>query len=414
MLSTFQGYKMKRLICGTFDSLQEALEYEKNKPYSLEEYCKTLDYSKADTINFEEWAKKEGFAYDDATKANWDYRYERFEKEEKIEMFKKKKEEKKDSFLDKAQKFLKECYDKGAIIEYEESEGKWVDLPKGLPIDFSKFDEGKIRLKLNDPTYSQVKQFKEEYGSPIVTDWEFKNIPMLAFCYNKGFCRVLSTKVGKRLEWDPMKIWRYYGVKEYLPETPITEVQETFKKKKEDALNRLVSLDEYCAYLPPSDEAFFKTWLKINKPAVLSIFEPIRVSEIKELYTEYMEDTKPISLRDYCNKYFDESQSDKVKAFIDWATEKKRIEVKPRRDWAKLYMEFSPEYEDKKLDENYEAVETEEQSIRNKMLDSIVKEMKGLTDKAAIRTFMSVIDYVRWEFHNIDEKIEDLYARTKE
>lgn len=279
---------MKRTDRDEFDNVQAALLYEMNKPMSLEEYCKTLDYSKADTINFDEWAKKEGFAYDDATKANWDCRYERFKKGE-TEMFKKKKEEKKDSFLDKAQKFLKECYDKGAAIEYEESEGKWVDLPKGLPIDFSKFDEGKIRLKFNDPTYSQVRQFKEEYGNPIVTNWDFKNIPMLAFCYNKGFCRVLSTKVGKRLQWDSMNIWRYYKVKEYFPE-----------------------------------------------------------------------------------------------------------------------------YEDKKLDENYEAVETEEQVTRNKMMDSIRKEMKGLTDKATIRTFMDVLNYVRCEFHNIDEKIEDLYARTEE
>lgn len=141
-----------------FDSVQAALLYEMNKPLSLEDYCKDLGYSKAVTINFDKWAKKEGFAYDYATKANWDYRYEKFKKE-KIEMFRKRKKEKKDSFLAKAQKFLKKCYDIGATIEYEEAEGKWVDLPKGLPIDFSKFDEGKIRLKF-DPTYKQVEQFK--------------------------------------------------------------------------------------------------------------------------------------------------------------------------------------------------------------------------------------------------------------
>lgn len=413
MLSTFQGYKMKRTDRDEFDNVQAALLYEINKPMSLEEYCKTLDYSKADTINFDEWVKKEGFTYDDATKANWDCRYERFKKGE-AEMFKKKREEKKDSFLDKAQKFLKECYDKGAAIEYEESEGKWVDLPKGLPIDFSKFDEGKIRLKFNDPTYSQVRQFKEEYGNPIVTDWEFKNIPMLAFCYNKGFCRVLSTKVGKRLQWDSMNIWRYYGVKEYLSETSITELQNIFEKKKEEGLNRLVSLDEYYTYLPQPDRNIFKAWLRINKPAILSVPESIRVGELDELYNECIEDTKPMALRDYCDRYFDDSQSDKVKAFVDWVIERKEAEAKLRKDWVNLYIKFSPEYENKKLDEDYVAVKTEEQVTRNKMMDSIRKEMKGLSDKASIRTFMDVMNYVRWEFHNIDEKMEDLYARTEE
>lgn len=116
---------------------------------------------------------------------------------------------------------------------------------------------------------------------------------MLAFCYNKGFCRALPTKIGKRLEWDSISIWRYYGKKEYLPETPITELQ-------------------------------------------------------------------------------------------------------------------------KELDKNYVAVETEEQITRNKMIGSIMKEMKDLTDQATIRTFMDIINYVRWEFHNIDEKIEDLYEKTEE
>lgn len=292
MLFTFQGYKMKRSDKDVINDAQAALFYAINKLLSLEEYCTTLDYSKAATINFDKWAKKEGFAYDYATKANWDYRYEKFKKE-KIEMFRKKKEEKKeekkDSFLAKAQKFLKECYDRGATIEYEEAEGKWVDLPEGLPIDFSKFDEGKIRLKVDHPTYEQVEQFKKEYGNPIVTDWDLKNIPMLPFCLVKGFCRVLPTKVGNRLEWDSISIWRYYGKKEYLPETPITELQEIFKK-----------------------------------------------------------------------------------------------------------------------------VETEEQNTRNKMLESIMKEMKGLTDQATVKTFTDVMNYVRWEFHNLDEKIEDLYARTEE
>lgn len=212
-------------------------------------------------------------------------------KDEMWKMFKKKKEP--SNFLNKSRRFLKNCYDNDAIIEYEEDEGKWVDLPKGLPIDFSKFDEGKIRLKFNDPTYEQVEQFKKLCENTLVTDEDLKNIPMLAFCYSKGFCKTLSTKIGKRLQWDSMNIWRYYKVKEYLPETPITELQ-------------------------------------------------------------------------------------------------------------------------KELVKNYATVETKGQNTRNKMIDSIIKEMKGLTDKATIRTFMGVLDYVIWEFHNIDEKIEDLYARTEE
>lgn len=101
----FRGCKMKHTDKTSFSSMQELLAYKESCPISLEEYCRDLDYSKEDTINFEEWAKKEGFAYDNATKANWDCLYERFKKEE-TEMFKKKKKE---NFLDKAQKFLKEC-----------------------------------------------------------------------------------------------------------------------------------------------------------------------------------------------------------------------------------------------------------------------------------------------------------------
>lgn len=210
-------------------------------------------------------------------------------------MFKKKK---KDSFLDKTQKFLKECYDKGAVVEYEEAEGKWVDLPKGLPIDFSKFDEGKIRLKFNDPTYEQVEQFKKLCGDILVTDNDLKNIPMLTFCYNKGFCKTLSTKVGKRLQWDSMNIWRYYNIKEYLPETPVADFQSFFKNNK--------------------------------------------------------------------------------------------------------------------LHENYTAVETDEQNTRKEMIDSIEKEVKYIKDTLTIKTFMDIVNYVKWEFHNIDKKMEDLYARTEE
>lgn len=200
--------------------------YKEDYPISLDEYCRELEHTK-DTINFREFIEnqKGKLQYDLATRSNWDYRYKRFEEEIK-KMLKKKK---KDSFLDKTQKFLKEGYDKGAVVEYEEAEGKWVDLPKGLPIDFSKFDEGKIRLKFNDPTYEQVEKFKELCGNTLVTDDALKNIPMLTFCYNKGFCKTFSTKVGKRLQWDSMNIWRYYNIKEYLPETPVADFQSFLK-----------------------------------------------------------------------------------------------------------------------------------------------------------------------------------------
>lgn len=118
-------------------------------------------------------------------------------------MFKKK--------LSESQKFLKECYDMGAVIEYEEDKGKWVDLPKGLPIDFSKLQEGTIRLKYNEPTYEQVEKFRREFGSPIVTDWDFKNFPILTFCLVKGFCTIKIENL--LLEWNPTNIRRYYKVK---------------------------------------------------------------------------------------------------------------------------------------------------------------------------------------------------------
>lgn len=111
--------------------------------------------------------------------------------------------------MSESQKFLKNCYDKGATLEYEEDKGKWVDLPKGLPIDFSKLREGAIRLKCNEPTYEQVEMFRKEFGSPIVTDWDFKNFPILTFCLVKGFCTI---KIGNLLEWNLTNIWRYYKV----------------------------------------------------------------------------------------------------------------------------------------------------------------------------------------------------------
>ena len=259
---------MKRTDLDEFDSIQAAIAYEKSKSLNLEEYCNTLGYSKADTINFEEWAKKGGFGYDEATKANWNFRYEKFKKGE-TELFGKKKEEKKDSFLGKAQKFLKECYDKGAVIEYEESEGKWVDLPKGLPIDFTKFDEGKIRLKFNDPTYEQVMEFKSKYGAPIVTDWDFKNIPMLAFCYNKGFCGIRpEPTIGKRLEWYPIAIWRYYDKKEYLPETPVEELQKIFEKTETEEHNKM----EYSVAVGNPAEKQWDEFTKRANGSVVGVF----------------------------------------------------------------------------------------------------------------------------------------------
>lgn len=136
-----------------------------NCPMSLDEYCKELEHTKY-TIDFREFIEMKGFQYDIATRANWDYRYACFEDEVK-EMIKKKKE---NSFLGRTQRLLKELYDKGANIEYNEDEGKWVDLPKGLPIDFSKFDEGKIRLKFGSVTHEQIVQFMQDYGIPISTD----------------------------------------------------------------------------------------------------------------------------------------------------------------------------------------------------------------------------------------------------
>lgn len=249
-----------------------------NYPISLDEYCKEIEHTK-DTADFREFIEKQGFQYDIATKANWDYRYECFEDEVK-EMLKKKK---KDSFLNKAQKLLKELYDKGASIEYEEDESKWVDLPKGLPIDFSKFDEGKIRLKFGSVTHEQIVQFMQDYGIPTSTDWEYKNIPLLAFCYTKGFCKIVLTESGNHLVWD--------------------------------------------ALLFPDLQRFF---------------------------------------------------------------------------------------ENKELDENHTVVETEEQVTRKEMIDSIVKEIKYVKDTLTIKTFMDIVNYVKWEFQNINEKIEDLYARTEE
>jgi len=275
---------MKHTDRNTFNIVQEI--FFKNQPISLDMYCKESEHTEraADIINFRKFIEKEGFQYDIATRANWDYRYKRFKDEEK-EMFKKKEPS---SFLDKSKEFLKKCYDEGAVIEYIDGQ-EWKDLPSGLPLDFSQFKEGTIRLKFNDPTYEQVEKFKNEYGNPIVTDWDLKNIPMLSFCLVRDFCRVLPTKVGNRLQWDSMNIWRYYGKKEYLPETPVSELQNILKEKSEKNLDQ--------------------------------------------------------ELLDY---------------------------------------------------------------TRNKMLDHVTKDMKDLTDQTTIRAFIDVMNYIRWEFSNIELKFQNV------
>lgn len=149
---------------------------------------------------------------------------------EEEEMFKKK--------LSESRNFLKNCYDKGAIIEYEESKGKWVDLPKGLPIDFSKLKEGVIRLKYEEPTYEQVEKFRKAFGSPIVTNHDFKNFPILTFCLVKGFCII---KEDGLLEWNPMNIWRYYNVKEFLSLNPL---KKEFDKADVNTFNVILNYIE--------------------------------------------------------------------------------------------------------------------------------------------------------------------------
>ena len=62
---------MERTNKDDFNDVQAALFYAINKPMSLKDYCIISDYNKTATINFDKWIKKEGFAYDYATKANW-------------------------------------------------------------------------------------------------------------------------------------------------------------------------------------------------------------------------------------------------------------------------------------------------------------------------------------------------------
>ena len=45
---------------------------------------------------------------------------------------------------------------------------------------------------------------------------------------------------------------------------------------------------------------------------------------------------------------------------------------------------------------------------RNKMLDYVMKDMKDLTDQTTIRTFMDVMNYIRWEFNNIESKFKNI------
>lgn len=206
-----------------------------NNPISLDEYCKESKHAEhaADIINFRKFVEKKGFQYDIATRGNWDYRYKCFKDEEK-EMFKKKESS---NFLDKSKEFLKNCYDGGAIIEYNDGQ-EWKDLPSGLPLDFSQFKEGTIRLKFNEPTYEQIMQFKQRYGEPIMFTNDIKHEPLLAFCFCKDFCHIVPSDKFNRLQWDTMAIWRYYGKKEYLPETPVSELQNIFKEKSEKNLDQ--------------------------------------------------------------------------------------------------------------------------------------------------------------------------------
>lgn len=360
---------MRRTIYDTFDSLQEALEYEKDKPYNLEEYCKTLGYSKADTINFEEWAKKVGYEYIDLTLTGWENLYKTYTTEGK-EMIKKEKKNK-NQFLIDSQKLLKICYERGAEIEYFDGD-EWNVLPPGLPLDFSQFAEGKIRLKFNDPTYEQVMEFKAKYGEPMVTEWDLKNIPMLAFCYNKGFCGIRPTKIGNRLEWDPNTIWRFYGKKEYLPETSQKELEEILNKKRDEEMLKaeiyslaeytaafiddkvkasafcqsadwdislkrtreewqedykkfsekyenkkvgLYTLEDYLESQVKEEEIIkdFKAFLKINYPAMLAIFEPILYGEWEKLYREFLKKERGIeriSLEEHLKELPDEQAED--------------------------------------------------------------------------------------------------------
>lgn len=143
---------MKHTDKNTFNSVQEFFFI--NHPISLDEYCKESEHTEhaADIINFRKFVEKKGFQYDIATRGNWDYRYKCFKDEEK-EMFKKKESS---SFLDKSKEFLKNCYNGGAIIEYNDGQ-EWKDLPSGLPLDFSQFKEGTIRLKFNEPCITRNK-----------------------------------------------------------------------------------------------------------------------------------------------------------------------------------------------------------------------------------------------------------------
>lgn len=384
---------MKRLICDTFDSLQEALEYEKNKPYNLEEYCKTLGYSKADTINFEEWAKKAGYEYIDSSLVGWEELYKKYATEGK-EMIKKEKKNK-NQFLIDSQKLLKNCYEKGAEIEYFDGD-KWNILPPGLPLDFSQFAEGKIRLKFNDPTYEQVMEFKAKYGEPMVTEWDFENIPMLAFCYNHNFCNIVTVKNNiKKLQWYAPNIWRFYGKKEYLPETSQKELEEIFKKRAEENLKaETYSLAEYtAAFIDDKEKASafcqsadwdlflkrtreewqedykkfsekyenkkvglytfedylesqvkederikeFKAFLKINYPAMLAIFEPILYEEWEKLYREFLKKEKGIE-RISLEEHFKELPDEQVEDFRKFAKEHPEEYGDPEH-WDKCYIE---------------------------------------------------------------------------
>lgn len=65
-----------------FENVQDALKYKENEILLLDDYCRLLDYSKATTINFEQWAEKEGYKYQDCRKKTWDELYEKFKNSE--------------------------------------------------------------------------------------------------------------------------------------------------------------------------------------------------------------------------------------------------------------------------------------------------------------------------------------------
>lgn len=73
---------MRKTGYDDFENVQDALKYKENEILNLDGYCGLLDYSKATTINFEQWAEKEGYKYQDCRKKTWDDLYEKFKNSE--------------------------------------------------------------------------------------------------------------------------------------------------------------------------------------------------------------------------------------------------------------------------------------------------------------------------------------------